>query len=450
MFAHERIVEFAALLEESEHWPADRLQAWQDEQLSQLLRHAFEQVPFYRERLAPLFRRRWGPRLHKWSEIPILTRADIAAAGDALRADAIPADHGEITTRRSSGTTGDPVVVDITDLRTAMWGAVGQREIRWAGVDPDRRYGVIRHLPALAEGDPPDGMAYGVGAPFATIFGQAGDCIGLRWDAPPAAKADWLGRVGIRNLNARPSDYREIVHAIATGESPAHALDAALLLGEPIGPGLRARIADTLGQAPVDRYSAVELGYIALECPEGSGYRVPAETILVEIVDDDGRPLPHGKFGRVVATPLFNYASPLIRYDCGDIAMAGAPLDNSQFALPVIAQIAGRPVNRFRDPDGGHFWPSLAGIDPDEILPCYAWQLAQTGAEAFEFRYVTDAPLKTTTRDEVDAALLRMLPGAPEIIFRRLRSAPVARASRKLNVFVNEVDWPQGSEIVDI
>ncbi len=42
--------------------------------------------------------------------------------------------------------------------------------------------------------------------------------------------------------------------------------------------------------------------------------------MVVEIVDDEGRPLPPGEPGEVVATPLQVTGMPLVRFRTGDIA----------------------------------------------------------------------------------------------------------------------------------
>jgi len=47
-------------------------------------------------------------------------------------------------------------------------------------------------------------------------------------------------------------------------------------------------------------------------------HHVSADLVLVELVDDDGTPVPPGEEGRVVVTPFYGYATPLIRYDLGD------------------------------------------------------------------------------------------------------------------------------------
>ena len=67
---------------------------------------------------------------------------------------------------------------------------------------------------------------------------------------------------------------------------------------------------------------------------------MPSEAIIVEVLDDEGRPCKDGAIGRVVATPLFNLAGPLIRYATGDFAEAGTC--ECGRTLPTLKRIAPR------------------------------------------------------------------------------------------------------------
>lgn len=60
-------------------------------------------------------------------------------------------------------------------------------------------------------------------------------------------------------------------------------------------------------------YSANEVGYIALQCPRTEVYHVLSEGALVEVLDEHGQACAPGAIGRVVVTPLHNFAMPLFR-----------------------------------------------------------------------------------------------------------------------------------------
>jgi phenylacetate-CoA ligase len=100
-----------------------------------------------------------------------------------------------------------------------------------------------------------------------------------------------------------------------------------------------------------DVYSAEEAGYIALQCPDHEHYHVQSENLIVEVIDERGEPCRAGEMGRVVVTTLTSFAMPLIRYEIGDYAVAGAPCPCGR-GLPVIERVLGGTRNLLRLPDG--------------------------------------------------------------------------------------------------
>ena len=87
---------------------------------------------------------------------------------------------------------------------------------------------------------------------------------------------------------------------------------------EPLLPTTRALVTRAFGVVPFDVYGLVELSNFAWECERHDGLHVSADTHLVEILDDDGRPLPPGTPGRIVCTDLVARTMPMLRYETGD------------------------------------------------------------------------------------------------------------------------------------
>lgn len=55
------------------------------------------------------------------------------------------------------------------------------------------------------------------------------------------------------------------------------------------------------------------------EYMSGNAHHAMDEYSFVEIVDDDGKPVPDGAEGRILLTNLYKHAVPLIRYEIGDV-----------------------------------------------------------------------------------------------------------------------------------
>ena len=70
----------------------------------------------------------------------------------------------------------------------------------------------------------------------------------------------------------------------------------------------------------VGTYASTEMATSFTECCYGRGGHFHPELITVEIVDEDGQPVPAGQPGEVIATPLQVTGMPLLRYCTGDIA----------------------------------------------------------------------------------------------------------------------------------
>lgn len=114
--------------------------------------------------------------------------------------------------------------------------------------------------------------------------------------------------------------------------------------GEPVEDATRTDCLAAWNIPVHDRYSAEEVGYIALQCPEDPVVHVQSESVYLELLDCDGQPVPSGQAGRVVVTALHNFASPLLRYELGDWAIAGALCECGR-GLPVLQRVLGRDRN---------------------------------------------------------------------------------------------------------
>lgn len=74
-----------------------------------------------------------------------------------------------------------------------------------------------------------------------------------------------------------------------------------------------------------NNYSCSELGLVAVRCPHEPDFmHAMAQNVGVEILDAEGLPVADDTMGRLVLTDYWNTHSPFIRYDIGDMAVAGS------------------------------------------------------------------------------------------------------------------------------
>src|SRR5207237_8114237 len=92
-------------------------------------------------------------------------------------------------------------------------------------------------------------------------------------------------------------------------------------------------------------------------CPSGSGYRVNADSVVVEVVDRDGRPSAPGERGEVVVTALNNRTTPIVRYRIGDIGVLLVDPCPCGITLPLMGPIEGRSPDWIVGPGGRRISP---------------------------------------------------------------------------------------------
>jgi phenylacetate-coenzyme A ligase PaaK-like adenylate-forming protein len=108
----------------------------------------------------------------------------------------------------------------------------------------------------------------------------------------------------------------------------------------------------------LSRYGSYEIGGgVAQTCPANPQvHHVLSELVVIEVVDEQNRPVKPGQVGRVLVTDLTNEVMPLIRYDIGDVAIAAEPCRCGS-PWPVIGEIFGRTSDQITTP-AGHLFPA--------------------------------------------------------------------------------------------
>ncbi|MFD0836304.1 CoF synthetase [Mariniflexile aquimaris] len=164
-----------------------------------------------------------------------------------------------------------------------------------------------------------------------------------------ASKKSWLGYA---------SGFDRLCQYLdATASKPLDAgFKSIIAISEHLSEQTRQRMAYYFKTPVVSRYSNMENGIIAQQPTDGSThFIINWASYHVEILDlEQDIPVAPGAIGRIVITDLFNYATPLIRYDTGDL---GA-IDHS-VSPPVFTNIEGRRYDAIFNTDGQMVSPLL-------------------------------------------------------------------------------------------
>ncbi len=95
-------------------------------------------------------------------------------------------------------------------------------------------------------------------------------------------------------------------------------------------------------------YASTEMATSFTDCPAACGGHVLTDLILVEIVDEQGRQLPPGVAGEVIATPLGVEGTPLLRYRTGDIAALYDEPCGCGVVTPRLGPVVGRKAHMLK------------------------------------------------------------------------------------------------------
>ncbi len=300
-------------LDSAERASRDEIQSLQRERLAWSLRHAYENVLFYRRKFDAL-----GVHPSDFRDLPDLAKFPFTVKQDlrdnylfglfAAPRERLARIHG------SSGTTGKPIVVGYTKADIDMWADVVARSLRAAGVRP----GMMVHV-AYGYGLFTGGLGahYGAERLGCTVVPISGGMT----DRQVQLITDFEPDV----IMATPSYMLAILDGFAkAGLDPARSsLKYGLFGAEPWTNAMRAEIERSFDMEATDIYGLAEVigPGVAQECLETKdGPHIWEDHFLPEVIDPiTGEVLPDGAKGELVFTSLTKEALPVIRYRTRDL-----------------------------------------------------------------------------------------------------------------------------------
>ncbi len=421
-------------LDESQWWAAEKLAAGQLQQLSKLVAYAKQHSPFYREHLRGIDSASLD--LDSLNKIPLLSRAQLQESNEALDCTVLPQGHGAVKESTTSGSTGSPVKFRTTGLTATVWAALNMREQLWHGRDFDTVSASIRwHGDSI--GLPPDGVEFEDWGIPANLFLETGRSYFLNSSADISAQIAWLQKIRPSYLMTHPSNLRGLIAQLRKDGTTLQGLLGVRTIGESISAELRSDVAEQFDVRLIDLYSSEELGYMALQCPLHDHYHVQSESVLLEVLREDGSPCSLHEPGKLVVTSLRNYATPLIRYQIGDYGEFADPCSCGR-GLPVLKTVQGRVRNMLLHPDGSAHWPSIGFREIMQIAPLKQFQLVQHALDEIELRVVVDEKLSQQQEDGIREILRENL-GHPFAINISYHTVLQRSASGKFEDFVSKI-----------
>ena len=332
-------------------WSRERMLEHQRDGLRSLIRHAVASSPYYREVLGP------GAESADLADLPTLTKTVLMEEFDRVvtdrrlrlaelepfleAADAGGLYLGEYRIFSTSGTTGVPGLFPYSQAEFAHWVSVFVRSFARLGMTGETRIAGIGAPGALHL------SRQVIAAMMAGRTGSSRLSVTTPLDEMAAALEAYQPEV----IGGYPSVIALLAEEQLQGRlaiSPRVVLTSSEVLTDDAA----ARI-EAAWSKPVQGYFSTEVGVIAAGSLDHVGLHV-CEEAIVEVVDEDNRPVPPGTLGsKVLLTNLVNYAQPLIRYELSDSVELAAGPDPSGRPYDRIVRIDGRSDDVLRLPAKG-------------------------------------------------------------------------------------------------
>jgi len=301
-------------LKKSQWWSKEQLEEYQLEQLSKLLNHAYENVPYYRR----VFDER-GLKpgdikdLNDLQKLPLLTKELVRENLDDLKARNYSDDKFEAV--RSSGSTGEPAVF--------YYEKGISHAIEWAFMKTqwDRVGYHFRDKCVILRGHVVDSARqekFWETALFRRWLVMSS--FHLRDDTLPNY-IEKIRKFRPKFIQAYPSTITIIAKFMKKNNIDSFPTVKAILCGsENLYPWQRELLEEVFQCKVYSWYGMSEHVVLAGGCEFDSHYHLFPEYGIAELIDVDGNPVTKENLGEIVGTCLHNYIFPLIRYRTNDIA----------------------------------------------------------------------------------------------------------------------------------
>ena len=362
--------------------------------LRSTLEHAHRRIPFYgRVWDEAAFDPESVRSLEDVERIPIIDASMVRRAIESGEMVDRDLDVSQVPTYPSSGISDVPVDVPRPPLEQRLWRA-GSLRI-WF------EHGYRWHE-ATAALD----ATWGPSHPLQRVGISRTTWIHTSWPVPE--QVDSFAGAKADVVMATPTVLRRLCRGIESTGAGFKAPRVVFSEGEVLDTGTRGMIRSTLGVDPIELYGLTEACFIAWQCERREGMHLSADLCLVE-VRRNGRKAEPGELGAIVLTDLRGRAMPLIRYDTGDLAIAGAGECPCGRSLPLIQSMEGRARASLTLPDHSILTTRTILDHLSRALPPDDYQVHQETPARFQIRVAAiagdaGASVKQRLRGMLDGA----------------------------------------------
>jgi phenylacetate-coenzyme A ligase PaaK-like adenylate-forming protein len=163
-------------------------------------------------------------------------------------------------------------------------------------------------------------------------------------------------------------------------------------ISEPLSEEVRTKLEAAFGVHVSNQYGMGECPHLSYGCPFGPGSHLNLDLAILEVVDDQYRPVPAGTAGcKILVTNLVNHVQPFIRYEIDDVVtMSPSPCPCGSH-LPLVQSVTGRAQDQlWVEVNGKHQELSLFSfrVGLQKCFEVAEYQIVQTGHNRYLLRVV--------------------------------------------------------------
>lgn len=339
---------FWKLLDEfrnNERLTKQEIEEYQNEKLRCLIKHAYENVPFYKEQMKNIKLLPTDIKGQKdLYKLPILSREDIRNNFKKLKATNYS--ENKLILGHTSGTTGSPLEFFWDNNVELIHHIADWRQKIWAGLEFSDRYASLqgRVIVPIEREEPPFWKTnYINNQLFLSSFHLQKKNIPHYIDKLTSYKT-----IAIEGY---PSTLYILAKYLLSNKTVLP-LQAALTSAETLFPAQRGSIEAAFQCKVFDFYGMSERVVYASECESHEGHHLNLDYGITEILDSNNEPVPPGKVGRIVATGLWNYGMPLIRYMTSDTTALSSKKCSCGRVFPLMEDVTTKDEDIVTTTDG--------------------------------------------------------------------------------------------------
>jgi len=332
-------------LEQSQWLSREGMDQLQEKKLAELLKSAYQHCPWHRDRLMAAGIALDGRvSLADLCRLPTMDKQDAVVHGERMVWHGVPGGAFQYNT---GGSSGQPLIFYYGRRRQASDAAGRMRARRWWGVQP--------------------------GQPEVYLWGAPVELD--KTDRIKVLRDRLLNQLVLNAFDMSPAHMEDYARAIQSFQPhclygyassvallAAHVLDRNISLrlprlkvvcttGEPLFDHQRQLIREAFGAPVANEFGSRDIGFTAHETPQGQ-LLLMSESIILEVLDEEGQPVTSGETGEAVMTALESFAQPFIRYRTGDVVRLSDEPCRDGRGLHVIAEVLGRTTDFVVRTDG--------------------------------------------------------------------------------------------------